>query len=104
MWSRVDTGLYPEIEGAIEEWFPGDDRVRAAAVAAWTVVMRRVPDRATDRPADLDTLAGLHAALSRVLQEEETKDQGDAWQRGYQAGIAYCRGRVAGMIEPIRSR
>ena len=45
MWSRVDRDLYPEIEKAIEEWFPGDDRVRAAAVAAWNVVMRRVPDR-----------------------------------------------------------
>jgi len=45
MWSRVDRELYPEIEAAIEEWFPGDERVRAAAVAAWNVVMRRVPDR-----------------------------------------------------------
>jgi hypothetical protein len=44
VWSRVDRELYPEIEKAIEEAFPGDDRVRAAAVAVWTVVMRRVPD------------------------------------------------------------
>ena len=44
MWSRVDTGLYSEIEAAIEEWFPGDERVRAAAVAVWNVVMNRVPD------------------------------------------------------------
>lgn len=44
MWAKVDTGLYPEIEKAIEEVFPGDDRVRAAAVAVWTVIMRRVPD------------------------------------------------------------
>jgi hypothetical protein len=44
MWSRVDRELYPEIEKTIEETFPGDDRVRAAAVAVWTVVMRRVPD------------------------------------------------------------
>ena len=44
MWSRVDWELYPEIEKAIEETFPGDDRVRAAAVAVWNVVMNRVPD------------------------------------------------------------
>ena len=45
-WSRVDRELYPEIEKAIAEVFPGEsDRVRAAAVAVWTVVMRRVPDR-----------------------------------------------------------
>ena len=44
MWAKVDTSLYPEIEKTIEEWFPGDERVRAAAVAAWNVVMRRVPD------------------------------------------------------------
>ena len=45
MWSRVDRELYPEIEKTIEETFPGDDGVRAATVAVWTVVMRRVPDR-----------------------------------------------------------
>ena len=46
MWSRVDRELYPEIEKAIGEVFPGEsDRVRLAAVAAWTVVMRRLPDR-----------------------------------------------------------
>ena len=44
MWSRVDRELYPEIEKTIEETFPGDDRVRAAAAAVWNVVMNRVPD------------------------------------------------------------
>ena len=44
MWSRVDRELYPEIEKTIEEAFPGDDRVRAAAVAVWTLIMRRVPE------------------------------------------------------------
>jgi len=53
---------------------------------------------------DLDTLNDLYATLSRVLVEEETKDQGDAWQKGYQAGIAYCRGRVGELIESIRHR
>ena len=46
MWSRVDRELYPEIEKAIGEVFPGEsDRVRLAAVAVWNVVMNRVPDR-----------------------------------------------------------
>ena len=46
MWSRVDRDLYPEIEKAIGEVFPGEsDRVRLAAVAVWNVVMNRVPDR-----------------------------------------------------------
>jgi len=45
-WSRVDRELYPEIEKAIGEVFPGEsDRVRLAAVAVWNVVMNRVPDR-----------------------------------------------------------
>ena len=45
MWSRVDTGLYQELEDAIREVFPGEsDRVRLAAVAVWNVVMNRVPD------------------------------------------------------------
>ena len=44
MWSRVDRDLYPEIEKAIGEVFPGDpDRVRLAAVEVWGVVMNRVP-------------------------------------------------------------
>ena len=44
-WSRVDRELYPEIEKAIGEVFPGEsDRVRLAAVAVWNVVMTRVPD------------------------------------------------------------
>ena len=46
-WSRVDRELYPEIEKTIEEAFPGDDRVRAAAVRVWGIVMSRVP--ASDR-------------------------------------------------------
>ena len=46
-WSRVDRELYPEIEKTIEEAFPGDDRVRAAAVKVWGIVMSRVP--ASDR-------------------------------------------------------
>ena len=45
MWSRVDTGLYQELEDAIREVFPGEsDRVRLAAVEAWGVVMNRVPE------------------------------------------------------------
>ena len=63
MWSRVDTGLYQELEDAIREVFPGEsDRVRLAAVEAWGVVMNRVPEsgriegmswcRRFDRPID----------------------------------------------------
>ncbi len=63
MWSRVDRELYPEIEKAIGEVFPGEsDRVRLAAVEAWGVVMNRVPEsgriegmswcRHFDRPID----------------------------------------------------
>lgn len=45
MWSRVDRDLYPEIEKAIGEVFPGEsDRVRLAAVEVWGVVMNRVPE------------------------------------------------------------
>ena len=48
MWSRVDTGLYQELEDAIREVFPGEsDRVRLAAVKVWGIVMSRVP--ASDR-------------------------------------------------------
>ena len=44
MWSRVDRDLYPEIEKAIGEVFPGEsDRVRLAAVKVWGIVMSRVP-------------------------------------------------------------
>ena len=63
MWSRVDRDLYPEIEKAIGEVFPGEsDRVRLAAVEVWGVVMNRVPEsghiegvswcRHFDRPID----------------------------------------------------
>ena len=63
MWSRVDRELYPEIEKAIGEVFPGEsDRVRLAAVEVWGVVMNRVPEsghiegvswcRHFDRPID----------------------------------------------------
>ena len=46
VWSRVDRELYPEIEKAIGEVFPGEsDRVRLGAVAVWNVVMNRVTDR-----------------------------------------------------------
>ena len=48
MWSRVDRELYPEIEKAIAEAFPGEsDRVRLAAVKVWGIIMSRVP--ASDR-------------------------------------------------------
>ena len=44
MWSRVDTGLYQELEDAIRGVFPdAPDRVRLAAVEVWGVVMNRVP-------------------------------------------------------------
>ena len=44
MWSRVDRDLYPEIEKAIGEVFPGEsDRVRLAAVRVMEVVLSRVP-------------------------------------------------------------
>ena len=47
-WSRVDRELYPEIEKAIAEAFPGEsDRVRLAAVKVWGIIMSRVP--ASDR-------------------------------------------------------
>ena len=63
MWSRVDTGLYQELEDAIRGVFPdAPDRVRLAAVEVWGVVMNRVPEsghiegvswcRHFDRPID----------------------------------------------------
>ena len=63
MWSRVDRELYPEIEKAIGEVFPGEsDRVRLAAVRVMEVVLSRVPEsgriegmswcRHFDRPID----------------------------------------------------
>ena len=44
MWSRVDRDLYPEIEKAIGEVFPGDpERVHLATVRVMEVVLSRVP-------------------------------------------------------------
>jgi hypothetical protein len=69
-WSRVDRELYPEIEKAIAEVFPGEsDRVRLAAVAVWNVVMNRVPE--SDRIEGMSWCRHFDRAIDYRLVKED---------------------------------
>jgi len=70
MWSRIDRELYPEIEKAIEEVFPGEsDRVRLAAVKVWGIIMSRVP--ASDRIEGMSWCRHFDRAIDCRLVKED---------------------------------
>lgn len=91
MWSRVDRELYPEIEKAIGEVFPGEsDRVRLAAVKVWGIVMSRVP--ASDRIEGMSWCRHFDRAIDyRLVKEdrppciEEHNGCGNCPECGYRA-------------------
>jgi hypothetical protein len=69
-WSRVDRELYPEIEKAIAEAFPGEsDRVRLAAVKVWGIIMSRVP--ASDRIEGMSWCRHFDRAIDYRLVKED---------------------------------
>jgi len=91
MWSRVDRELYPEIEKAIAEVFPGEpDRVRLAAVKVWGIIMSRVP--ASDRIEGMSWCRHFDRAIDYRLVKidrppciEEHNGCGNCPECGYRA-------------------